>query len=133
MIVGLIVAGSYLFVAGVTCGICQYFLEFCQEESNQPASAMIGLVWPFSLPAVCTLLLIRWLRPTYGVREEWTAKEEKTLLSSLPDDAAEGFEQLRLAIRQHRADGWRDISKEDMLDVLDLLEHVVEAKEEGLV
>lgn len=134
----LIVAGvaGYLFLAGVTCGICQHCLEFCREANNQPASTLIGLAWPFSLPAVTTLLACRfcaWLFRKPESDREWTDKEQAALLDALPEDAAEGFESLRLAIRRHKADGWSDVSQEDMLDVLDILEDIAAAEDVAFV
>lgn len=42
-------------------------------------------------------------------------------LAPLPDDLAEAFEAFKLAIVRHRLDGWRDVSRDDVLHALDAL------------
>lgn len=42
-------------------------------------------------------------------------------LSELPDDLADSFEAYKLAILAHKADGWSQISREDVLASLDAL------------
>jgi hypothetical protein len=48
-------------------------------------------------------------------------------LPELPDDVAEAFEGLKLAILRHKTDGWRDLSAGDMLTALDALKALVTA------
>jgi hypothetical protein len=50
-------------------------------------------------------------------------------LPELPDDLADAFDGLKLAILRHKADGWREISAADSLHMLDLLRLLVTAKE----
>jgi hypothetical protein len=42
-------------------------------------------------------------------------------LAELPDDLAEAFESMKLAIVRHKLAGWRDISRDDLLASLDAL------------
>jgi hypothetical protein len=48
-------------------------------------------------------------------------------LPELPDDVAEAFEGLKLAILRHKTDGWRDLAASDMLAALDALKALVTA------
>ncbi len=48
-------------------------------------------------------------------------------LPELPDDVAEAFEGLKLAILRHKTDGWREVSAGDMLAALDALKSLVTA------
>lgn len=45
-------------------------------------------------------------------------------LGELPDDLAEAFEAFKLAILRHKADDWRQISREDVLAALDALKEL---------
>jgi hypothetical protein len=45
-------------------------------------------------------------------------------LGELPDDLAEAFESFKLAILRHKADDWRQISREDVLAALDALKEL---------
>jgi hypothetical protein len=48
-------------------------------------------------------------------------------LPDLPDDLAEAFDAMKLAILRHKRDGWRDISAGDLLRTLDALKALVTA------
>jgi len=48
-------------------------------------------------------------------------------LPDLPDDLAEAFDAMKLAILRHKRDGWRDISAGDVLRTLDALKALVTA------
>jgi hypothetical protein len=48
-------------------------------------------------------------------------------LPELPDDVAEAFEGLKLAILRHKSDGWRELAAGDMLAALDALKALVTA------
>jgi hypothetical protein len=48
-------------------------------------------------------------------------------LADLPEDLAEAFESFKLAILRHKTDGWRQISREDVLAGLDALKELVVA------
>lgn len=48
-------------------------------------------------------------------------------LGELPDDLAEAFEAFKLAILRHKADDWRQISREDVLAALDALKELAVA------
>lgn len=125
---------AYAAIGGVTTGV--YWVARLPEDSaSRELSLPAGILWPFALPVAAVILGCRavaglWasLNAAVAVHRQWTEKEQVAVLSSLPDDVAEGFEQLRLAIRQHKADGWRDVSEEDMRDVLELLENVLETE-----
>ena len=45
-------------------------------------------------------------------------------LADLPDDVAEAFESFKLSIIRHKADDWREISREDMLGTLEALKEL---------
>lgn len=45
-------------------------------------------------------------------------------LGELPEDVADAFEQMKLAILRHKAAGWQDISREEMLGALDALKEL---------
>jgi hypothetical protein len=45
-------------------------------------------------------------------------------LLHLPDDVAEGYEQMKLAIMRHRADCWNEISEDQMILVLYYLQRM---------
>jgi hypothetical protein len=45
-------------------------------------------------------------------------------LADLPDDLAEAFESFKLAILRHKADEWRQISRDDVLASLDALKEL---------
>jgi hypothetical protein len=45
-------------------------------------------------------------------------------LSELPEDLADAFEAFKLAILRHKADGWNQISQEDVLASLDALKEL---------
>jgi hypothetical protein len=45
-------------------------------------------------------------------------------LAELPDDLAEAFESFKLAILRHKADDWRQVSREDVLAALDALKEM---------
>jgi hypothetical protein len=45
-------------------------------------------------------------------------------LPDLPDDLAEAFESYKLAILRHKADSWRQISRDDVLGSLDALKQL---------
>ncbi len=46
-------------------------------------------------------------------------------LSDLPDDLADAFEAYKLAILRHKAEDWKQISKDDLLASLDALKELV--------
>jgi hypothetical protein len=46
-------------------------------------------------------------------------------LPELPDDLAEAFDCMKLAILRQKLDGWTQISEQDTLRMLDLLKGVV--------
>ena len=48
-------------------------------------------------------------------------------LAELPDDLAEAFEAFKLAILRHKADDWRQISRDDVLASLDALKELATA------
>jgi hypothetical protein len=48
-------------------------------------------------------------------------------LAELPDDLAEAFEGFKLAILRHKAEGWSQISREDVLASLDALKELARA------
>jgi hypothetical protein len=48
-------------------------------------------------------------------------------LPELPDDLAEAFDAMKLAILRHKTDGWRDISAIDTLRALETLKALVQA------
>jgi hypothetical protein len=48
-------------------------------------------------------------------------------LADLPEDVAEAFEQFKLVILRHKAEGWQQISREDMLASLEALKELVTA------
>lgn len=48
-------------------------------------------------------------------------------LAELPDDLAEAFEAFKLAILRHKADGWRQISLNDVLGTLESLKELARA------
>ncbi|MEZ6110788.1 MAG: hypothetical protein R3C99_07230 [Pirellulaceae bacterium] len=48
-------------------------------------------------------------------------------LSELPDDLAEAFEHFKLAILRHKLDGWKEISRDDLLASLDALKELAMA------
>jgi hypothetical protein len=50
-------------------------------------------------------------------------------LPELPDDLADAFDGMKLAILRHQLDGWREISAADTLHMLDLLRLLAAAKE----
>lgn len=45
-------------------------------------------------------------------------------LGALPDDLAEAFESFKLALLHHKLAGWRDVSREDVLQSLDALKQL---------
>ena len=45
-------------------------------------------------------------------------------LGELPEDVADAFEQMKLAILRHKAAGWQDISRDEMLGALDALKEL---------
>jgi hypothetical protein len=45
-------------------------------------------------------------------------------LTELPDDVADAFDQMKLVILRHKADGWREITRKEMLDALDALKEL---------
>ncbi|MEQ8785850.1 MAG: hypothetical protein RIC55_06105 [Pirellulaceae bacterium] len=45
-------------------------------------------------------------------------------LADLPDDMAEAFESFKLAILRHKADDWKEISRDDVLASLDALKEL---------
>ena len=51
-------------------------------------------------------------------------KHDQYLLAAtpeLPDDLAEAFEGMKLAILRHRCDGWREVSRRDIEQVFEIL------------
>jgi len=48
-------------------------------------------------------------------------RPEVIVFPELPDDMADAFDGLKLAVLRHRRDGWREISKADVLTVLGVL------------
>ena len=46
-------------------------------------------------------------------------------LVALPDDVVEAFEAFKLAIVRHKSDGWRQVSRDEMLATLDGLKELV--------
>jgi hypothetical protein len=46
----------------------------------------------------------------------------------LPDDMAEAFDTMKLAIMRHQADGWREVSADQTIQVLYYLMEVAMAK-----
>ena len=45
-------------------------------------------------------------------------------LAKLPDDVTEAFEGFKLVVLRHKSQGWEDVSREDMLAVLDALKEL---------
>jgi hypothetical protein len=45
-------------------------------------------------------------------------------LGELPEDVADAFEQMKLAILRHKADGWSEITRDEMLAALDSLKEL---------
>jgi len=45
-------------------------------------------------------------------------------LAELPDDVTEAFESFKLVILRHKMDGWRDVSRDDVLASLDALKNL---------
>jgi hypothetical protein len=45
-------------------------------------------------------------------------------IGELPEDVADAFEQMKLAILRHKADDWREIARDEMLAVLDSLKEL---------
>ena len=45
-------------------------------------------------------------------------------LAELPNDVTEAFETFKLAILRHKMDGWRDVSRDDVLASLDALKNL---------
>ena len=45
-------------------------------------------------------------------------------LPELPEDVAEAFEALKLAILRHKTEEWQEISREDMLGTLEALKEL---------
>jgi len=45
-------------------------------------------------------------------------------LPELPDDVTEAFESFKLALLRHKADGWREISRDDLLSALEALKQL---------
>lgn len=45
-------------------------------------------------------------------------------IGELPDDVADAFEQMKLAILRHKSDDWHDITRDEMLAVLDSLKEL---------
>ncbi len=45
-------------------------------------------------------------------------------LGELPEDVADAFEQMKLAILRHKADGWTEITRDEMLAALDSLKEL---------
>lgn len=45
-------------------------------------------------------------------------------LAALPDDLAEAFENFKLAILHHKLDGWRDVTRDDLLSTLEALKEL---------
>jgi len=45
-------------------------------------------------------------------------------LAELPDDLGEAFESFKLAILNHKLSGWKEITRGQVLDVLDALKHL---------
>lgn len=52
-------------------------------------------------------------------------------LLSLPDDVAEGFEQMKLSILRHKLDGWNEISEDQIVMVLWALIQIAVRKDGG--
>ena len=52
-------------------------------------------------------------------------------LPQLPDDLNEAFEQFKLAIVNHRVAGWKEVTCDEVLDVLDALRELALAPMEG--
>jgi hypothetical protein len=48
-------------------------------------------------------------------------------LAELPEDVLDAFDQMKLAILRHKADGWREITREEMLGALDALKELAMA------
>jgi hypothetical protein len=48
-------------------------------------------------------------------------------LTGLPEDVAGAFDQMKVAILRHKAQGWREISRKEMLGVLDALKELARA------
>jgi hypothetical protein len=45
-------------------------------------------------------------------------------LPELPEDVADAFDQMKIVILRHKADGWREITREEMLGALDALKEL---------
>ncbi|MEX0866668.1 MAG: hypothetical protein WD030_04870 [Pirellulales bacterium] len=45
-------------------------------------------------------------------------------LAALPEDLAEAFESFKLAILHHKLDGWRDVSRDDLVATLEALKEL---------
>lgn len=52
------------------------------------------------------------------------------LTGDLPDDVAEAFHSMKLAVMRHRLDEWREISQDDMVNALYALQRLALAEQE---
>lgn len=48
-------------------------------------------------------------------------KEIRDAILNMPDDIAEAFEAMKLAVMRHKISGWRDISQDDTICILGVL------------
>ena len=48
-------------------------------------------------------------------------------LAELPEDVSDAFDQMKLVILRHKADGWREITCEEMMGALDALKELAMA------
>lgn len=53
-------------------------------------------------------------------------------LPSLPDDLAEAFEQFKLAILGHKSQGWKEVSRDDVLATLEALKELALAPSQAV-
>lgn len=124
---------GYIGIGGITCGL---FFEFVLTNEEAVAAAIFfGIFWPFSLPALLVILVGRLFRQLRrrSRRRLMDDKARAAFLESLPDDAADAFEAMQVAIRRHKADGWSLIARDEMDEVLAILASAIRDDARGVV